>query len=420
MNFFVRFCVSLWLIFGVSFFISAQYFYTPHLLVPYTENVPGVVSRAAVLIDAQTGALLYSKNANEEIPPASLTKLMTMHLLMNEINVGRACYDELIPITVESWSQRQPPRSSLMFLEPGQRVTLREILLGLAVSSGNDASVAAALRLAPNMEIFAGMMTAEARRMGLNITRFAEASGYSSFNMTTAEEFAFFCYQYIRLYPDSMRYFHSVTEFSYPIETNLPEARRNNLHTITQHNRNRMLYTFSGVDGIKTGFIPESGYNIALTAERGNTRFILVVLGAPSQRGGDRIRIADSERILSWAFDNFKTVHINISQIDNEPLWKGKEKSVQLVICYEQSAKNNGQIVVFTSPENRADTLYYETVITRALIAPLPKDYHVGYFVISDEIGELHRLPLLTTKAYEKGNIFKRIWHSILLFFKNI
>ena len=172
--------------------VHAQYFYTPQLLVPYVETAPVVNSHAAVLIDAATGALLYSKNPYEEISPASLTKLMTMHLVMKEIEEGRASYDEIIPVTEQSWALRQPPRSSLMFLAPGQIVTLREIMLGLAVSSGNDAAVAAALRLAPTMEDFAHLMTMEARRMGLFVTRFVESSGISEYNMTTAEEFALF------------------------------------------------------------------------------------------------------------------------------------------------------------------------------------------------------------------------------------
>jgi len=129
--------------------VSAQ-IYQPHpVLVPLIETAPEITSRAAVLIDADTGTILYSKNPDDEIPPASLTKLMTMHLVMKEIEEGRANYDEFIPITAESWAQNQPYRSSLMFLEPGQIVTLREILLGLAVVSGNDAAVALALRFAP-------------------------------------------------------------------------------------------------------------------------------------------------------------------------------------------------------------------------------------------------------------------------------
>jgi len=402
------------LLFYFPITLSAQYFYTPQILVPCLETAPEIVSRAAVLIDAKTGALLYSKNADEEIPPASLTKLMTMNLVMKEVKEGRASYDELIPITAESWAQNQPPRSSLMFLEPGQKVTLREILTGLAVSSGNDASVAAALRLAPSMDAFANLMTAEARRIGLNVTRFKEASGISEQNMTTAEEFAYFCMYYINEHPDSMRDFHSVMEFSYPLDKNETERYKTNPRTITQYNRNALLKSFPGVDGLKTGFINESGYNIALTANRGETRFILVILGAPNQPAGERVRAADSINLLAWAYENFKTVHLNAKFIEESSmqeirLWKGKGKTIALKFKTSPD---------FTSSVNRADILKYEVVIPKHLIAPLPEGFEAGYIIISDEEGELSRTTIVTAQACKKGNIFKRLWHSIVLLFK--
>jgi len=406
--------------------VSAQYFETPYPLMPYFDEAPAIGSRSAVLIDAESGALIYSKNPNEEIPPASITKLMTMHLVMKEIKEGRASYDEIIPITVESWAQSQPSQSSLMFLEPGQIVTLREILLGLAVSSGNDAAAAAALRLAPSMEDFVEMMNLEARRMGLNITRFEDASGYSDQNMTTAEELAFFCFQYIQLHPDSMKDFHSVVEYSYPTADNIPQGYRRRISTITQPNRNTLLSKFEGADGLKTGFIPASGNSIALTAARDNTRFILMLMGAPSGRRGANIRETDSINLLSWAFKNFKTVRFNVGQIDDIKLWKGKEKFVKLKLANNELKirnveleNNNPKEISFTSFIDRSDSLSYEIIFNGTLKAPLPADHPVGYLVVYDNIGEVHRVTLVTEKEYEKGNIFKRIWDGIVLLFKS-
>jgi D-alanyl-D-alanine carboxypeptidase (penicillin-binding protein 5/6) len=392
-------------VFCSPFFLFAQYFNAPPLLAPYLKNPPEINSRAAVLIDAATGNLLFSKNPDEEIPPASLTKLMTMHLLMKEIEEGSAAYDEIIPITVASWAQSQPPRSSLMFLAPGQIVTLREIMLGLAVPSGNDAAVAAALRLAPSMDEFAYLMTNEARRFDMKVTRFVESSGISEYNITTANEFAWFCRQYIKLHPQSLIDFHSVPDFSYPLEHNVAPAYRSNPRTIQQDNRNNLLKSFDGVDGLKTGYIDEAGYNIALTAQRDDTRFILVILGAESSRNRD----ADGTSLLSWAFENFKTVRPVIGSIEKPRLYKGKDKNVELVLALP---------VDFTSPVGRALQLKFETQINGPLIAPIPEGEAVGYFIISDDNGELNRVPLLTVRTYERGNIFKRIWHSILLLFK--
>jgi len=373
------------------------------------DTVPEIKTRAAVLIDAHTGTILYAKNPDDVIPPASLAKLMTMHIAMKEIKEGRASYDEIIPVTAESWAQNQPSRSSLMFLEPGQTVTLRELLLGLAVVSGNDAAVAVALRFAPSMRDFSNLMTEEARRMGLNVTRFVESSGISGTNVTTAAEFASFCRQYISMHPHSMEEFHSVLEFSYPLEHNALPKYGNRIGTIVQENRNSLLQTFPGVDGLKTGFINESGFNIAITAQRNGTRFILVLLGGPSGRSGAIYRASDSASLLNWAFENFKTVYTNINEIENARLWKGKAKNAALRLLESPD---------FTTHIKRAQNLNYEVVIPNKLIAPIPKDFPVGYLSISDEHGELSRTPLVTMEAYERGNALKRFWHSIVLFFK--
>jgi D-alanyl-D-alanine carboxypeptidase (penicillin-binding protein 5/6) len=396
------------LLFCPSLYLSAQIYQAQSALIPFIETAPEIVSRAAVLIDAHTGTILYSKNPDDEIPPASLTKLMTMHLVMKEIKEGRASYNEIIPVTVESWAQSQPYRSSLMFLEPGQIVTIREILLGLAVVSGNDAAVAAALRLAPTMNDFAKMMTDEARRMGLKVTRFAESSGISENNKTTAAEFASFCRQYLIMHPQSLEDFHSVSSLAYPMAANVREKYQGNPRTIIQENRNTLLKVFPGVDGFKTGFINESGYNIALTARRNNTRFILVILGAPNTRGGAGIRDKDGINLLSWAFDNFKTVRLKDVKIENAKLWKGKADTAELALAGSAD---------FTSAASRAGNLQITTVIDKKLAAPLPAGSRAGYLAISDEHGELNRVQLITAKTAEKGNIFKRIWHSVLLLF---
>jgi D-alanyl-D-alanine carboxypeptidase (penicillin-binding protein 5/6) len=394
---------------------------TSSLLAPYLASAPEITSQAALLIDAETGTVLYAKNPNEEIPPASLTKLMTMHLVLQEVDAGRASLDEIVPIGVESWALRQPPRSSLMFLAPGQTVTLREIMLGLAIPSGNDAAVAAALRVAPTVDEFAAMMTAEARRMGLTGTRFIEPSGISEHNFTTAAEFAAFCREYLRLHPQALAEFHSVPEFAYPKASNVAEAFRDRPNTIVQVNRNTLLKTFPGVDGLKTGYIDEAGYNIALTAERNNTRLIAVILGAPAHSGGDRIRDRDGEQLLSWAFEHFKTVRPAIDPPESARLWKGKDKWAHLRIDDAGSLNSAGfpNLISFTAPSDRAriNSLRLSTEVDSPLIAPLPAHFPVGWQIISDEKGELYRVRLLTAQEYQQGNVLKRLWDSIRLFF---
>jgi D-alanyl-D-alanine carboxypeptidase (penicillin-binding protein 5/6) len=214
-----------------------------------------------------------------------------------------------------------------------------------------------------------------------------------------------------------------VREFAYPTAANVAEAFKNNPKTIVQTNRNALLRTFPGVDGLKTGYIDEAGYNIALTAQRNGTRFLAVILGAPAQLGGDKIRDRDGEHLLSWAFKNFKTVRPQVNPLEPVRLWKGKDKLVALRI--EETAGLTNPLV-FTAPFNRAtdgdtaaSSLRITMEINEPLIAPLPTLHPVGWLVISDDEGELHRVRLLTAREYQKGNIFKRIWHSIRLFFIN-
>jgi len=319
-----------------------------------------------------------------------------------------------VPIGTESWALRQPPRSSLMFLAPGQIVTLREILLGLAVSSGNDAAVAAALRVAPSVSAFATLMTLEARYMGLAKTTFVEPSGISEFNITTAAEFAAFCREYLRQHPRSLAEFHSVPVFAYPTEANVAGVFRSDPKTIVQQNRNALLASFPGVDGFKTGYIDEAGYNIALTAQRGGTRFIAVILGAPAHPGGDRIRDRDGERLLSWAFDHFKTVRLHTPTLEPAHLWKGKTRWAALQLTEDAAS------IIFTAPIDRGASMEFSAAIDDPLIAPLPAHYPAGWLIISDAEGELHRERLFTAQDCPQGNIFRRIWDSIRLFFLRV
>jgi D-alanyl-D-alanine carboxypeptidase (penicillin-binding protein 5/6) len=398
-------CRSL-LVFFVFFILSAAFLpaQAPRSL---RADAPALVSRSAVLLDASTGTLLYYKNPDEEIPPASLTKLMTMHLAFKEIEAGRASLEEIIIPPPESWAGNQPFRSSLMFLAEGQRVSLRDLLLGLAVPSGNDAAVAVALRFAPSVGAFVEMMNLEAANLGLLRTRFAEPSGISERNITTAREFAAFCRFYLQAHPEALKDYHSVTEFAYPRPGNA--ARGSRTGPIVQYNRNTLLGKFEGVDGLKTGYIDESGYNIALTAERGGTRFIAVILGVPAGPGGDRLRDADGRELLNWAFANYKTVRPLIGPLEPARLWKGKSDRVELVPA---------EPLEFTALTNRAESLWWKTEIQDPLVAPLPAGSHAGSLVFYDSLGELRRVSLVTAREAGAGNFFKRALDSARLFFR--
>jgi D-alanyl-D-alanine carboxypeptidase (penicillin-binding protein 5/6) len=382
--------------------------------VPGVE-APEILSQSAVLLDAVTGTVLYNKNGDDLIPPASLTKLMTIHIALEEIAEGRAEPDEIVSLPRQSWSINQPPRSSLMLLAAGQRVSLWELLLGMAVPSGNDAAVAVALRFAPSVEDFAERMNREARGFGMTKTRFVEPSGVSEDNITTAMEYASFCRDYLARHPDVLRDLHSQAEFAYPKRENVAEAYRDDPHTIVHRNRNNLLGAVDGVDGFKTGYIDESGYNIALTAERDGTRFIAVLLGAPASAAGIRIRDDDSRNLLEWGFDNFKTLGVPAPPLEPARVWKGRANRTGLV-----PAGGMGANWVFTTYAGRGGSLRWETELAEPLIAPLPAGAEAGTIALWDEFGELKRVPLLTTDAVEQGHFFRRLWDSIRLFFHKL
>jgi D-alanyl-D-alanine carboxypeptidase (penicillin-binding protein 5/6) len=387
---------------------------------------------SAVVLDATTGTVLFEKDSNREISPASLTKLMTMHLAFNEAREGRVSLDDIVSLPPAAWARNQPLRSSLMFLDEGQIVTLHELLLGLVIPSGNDAAVAVALHLAPTVEDFAAMMNAEARRMGLVKTRFVEPSGISEKNMTTAAEFVLFCREYLRLHPEAVTNYHTVPELAYPKAENLPEyQRRRAVPPIVQPNHIPLLGEFDGADGLKTGYIDESGYNAAVTAERDGTRFIAVVLGVPAELGsfwGSRARSDDCRKLLEWAFANYKTLsppeqlpppesperlsapgQLPALELPDIRVWKSNRKFVSL---------KPAEFLAVTVPVDRGFDLEWETELFEPLIAPMPAGTEAGKLRLYDKDGLLREMSLVTTEEAERGGFWRRLWDSIVLFFR--
>ena len=374
----------------------------------------GLNARAAVLIDAGSGAFLYEKNPHEQIPPASLTKLMTIHIAQRLAEIQGVSLDEPVPLPPESWAVNQPPRSSLMFLAQGQIVSLRELFLGLAIPSGNDAAVAVALNFAPTVAQFAALMNNEASRLGLRQTFFVEPSGIDEHNVTTAAEFARFCRAYIATRPENLHLYHTVPEFAYPKADNVTGTQKRRPGTILQGNHISILSEFPGADGLKTGYIDEAGYNLAATAERDGTRFIAVILGVPADLGprrGDRVRTEDAKKLLTWGYENFKTVRMEAPPLQEAVIWKGAHNRLPL-------APAAG--LVWTIPANRGEGLALDVTYLPGLTAPLPAGSKAGSFTLTDSGGILAVTDLVTTAPVEQAGFLKRLLHSILMFFRRI
>ena len=385
---------------------------------PVTPAEFAVHSGSAILIDAATGSILYEKNADAIIPPASMTKLVVMYVVFQEIATGRISLDDIVPLPPESWAVNAPPQSSLMFLAEGQTVTLRELLLGLAVASGNDAAVAVAHYVSGSVDKFIERMNREMELLGLEKTRFVEPSGYSELNLTTPREFATFARTYLSRYPESLEAFHSQATISYPQEHNLAEWHKGKEQPIFQRNTNKLLEVLPGCDGLKTGFIYESGYNLSLTAQRGETRFISVTMMGPGTGSveGNRYRVADGTTLMEWAFSCFAT-HF---KAEIKPLAipvLGGSKSSVTVAPLHTNPLTVPALLKDESPTTAAHSITAQINIPSYIQAPLQAGDVVGKITYSLGDIVLEEVPLLAVTSIDEGNVFKQLLDKLAVDF---
>ncbi len=313
------------------FFLSAVGFAASVPSLPHgadQQAVPVISARSAILIEQITGSVLYEYHADDPVPPASLTKLMTMHLALQEIEEGKLSPSEVLVPGPEAWARNMPPRSSLMYLGPGQKLTVDQLLKGLVVDSGNDAAVEVADRIAGSVPQFVSMMNREAVRLGFRSLHFVDPAGIQAANRITAREYAQFARVFISLHPEALKDFFSLREFTYPLADNL--TGNNHEKPVTQSNRNVLLGSYEGVDGLKTGYIDESGYNIAVTADRGGMRLIAVILGVPDagRVSGEIRRATESAALLDYGYAVFATVRPGFVHPVSPRVWKGRARTV--------------------------------------------------------------------------------------------
>ena len=397
---------------------------------PYTLPEFGIQIGAdsAILIDVSNGNIIYEKNADKIIPPASMTKLFAMYVVEQEVLAGRLHYNDIIPLPPECWACNMPPHSSLMFLGKGQIVTLEELLLGLSICSGNDAAYALAYAICGSMEEFVQRMNQVAEDIGLTHTHFVESSGYSEQNVTTAREMAAFCRLYLLEHPDSLRRFHSVKSFTYPKEKNMASGDRygaqdwsNGLPEhitmgITQENTNPLLGKLQGCDGLKTGYIDESGYNLALTVIRDGTRFLSVTMGGKGKdtKEGQAGRVADGTTLMETAFSIFRDYNVDgLATSYFVKVYASKEKSLNLITAYEPQTV----CVPFVTGNSIAENLKNVTINVTV------PDYLQGEIIAGAEYGKieitlgnyiLETIPLVADRSTQKAGFITCLADGII------
>lgn len=276
---------------------------------PIIPSAPQIDAKAWILIDAATGTVLTEHNADEMLPPASLTKMMTAYIVSDEIEAGRLSESEEVLVSVNAWEKGGAKSGgSTMFLAPNSRVPVIDLMRGVIIQSGNDASIVLAEHLAGSEEGFADVMNQRAQQLGLTSTQFRNATGLpDEGHYTTARDLSTLAAAMIENHPEHYA-IYAEKEYEY--------------NGIKQPNRNQLLWRDSSVDGMKTGHTEEAGYCLVASAERSGMRLISVVMGTDSMNA----RTSESQKLLTWGFRSYMTYDAYSAEdvLTTADVWKGK------------------------------------------------------------------------------------------------
>ena len=341
-------------------------------------------ARAAILIDAETGTVLFEKNADEHLPPASMSKIMTAYLVFEQLTDGRLSLADEILVSEKAWRME----GSKMWIEVGERVSVENLLRGLIVQSGNDAAVALAEGLSGSEEAFAREMNEKGARFGLAHSSFRNSTGWPDpEHYTTARDLAVLARHLINDFPEFYQ-LYAEREFTWA--------------KITQQNRNPLLGRGLGVDGIKTGHTTEAGYCLAVSGLQDGKRLILIVFGLSSEK----TRAEEGERLLSWGFREFAsyTLFKSGEVLDVAPVFMGAESSVELVAPHDLDVR-----MLRSVRAEMTVTLRYQA----PLVAPLAAGQEVA--ILSVEAPGLSPidLPVVTARAVDEAGLFGRMLEGV-------
>jgi D-alanyl-D-alanine carboxypeptidase (penicillin-binding protein 5/6) len=352
---------------------------------------PQLAATAYVAMDASTGDILVESGADGRFAPASLTKMMTSYIVEHEIAQGNVAETDLVPISVKAW--KTP--GSRMFVREGTQVLLGDLLRGVIIQSGNDASVALAEYIAGSEDAFADLMNQHAVRLGLKNTHFENATGLPADNhYSSPRDLALIARALIQDFPEQYS-IYAEKYFTY--------------NDIKQPNRNRLLWRDATVDGVKTGHTEEAGYCLVASALRDDMRVISVVLGTTS----DEARAAESQKLLSYAFRFFRTFPLYKAgaTLNSPEIWKGSVDSVGLGLTED---------LAVTIPRGKEDQLAAVLDLPTIIEAPLEQGQQVGSLKVSLAGELLREVPLVALQPVAEADFVKKIWHSIVLFFKGL
>jgi len=345
----------------------------------------------AIVMDSRSGKVLFEKNADELVPPASMSKIMTMIMVFERLKLGRLKLTDEFTITEDAWRRGgAPSRSSTMYAEVGSKIALSDLIKGVTVHSGNDAAIAIAQAIGGTEDGFADDMTRRARELGLPKSTFKNATGLpAEGHLSTMRELASLTRYIIEVFPQYYKYY-GIREFTW--------------NNITQQNRNPLLGNYRGADGVKTGYIRDSGYGMIGSAEREGRRLIVVVGGLKSRRD----RAEEAERLLDFGFRKFRAVRLFSAgdTVGQARVWGGEEPSVKLV--------TKSDILTLLSEEEQA-TAEVQLVYSGPLKAPIKAGTEIGVVRILTDGKLVYKAPVHTkTSVPATDSIWKKALDSAL------
>jgi D-alanyl-D-alanine carboxypeptidase (penicillin-binding protein 5/6) len=340
-------------------------------------------------VEFGSGQFLSAHAPDEKLEPASLTKLMTAYLTFSALRQNKLALTDTVRISEKAWRMG----GSRMFIKVGTQVAVEDLVKGMIVQSGNDASVALSEAIAGDEEVFAMMMNQEAARLGMTSTHFKNATGLPDpEHVTTARDLATLASALIRDFPDEYARYYSIREYRY--------------NNITQTNRNRLLWQDPTIDGVKTGSTEAAGFCLIASAKRGERRLLSVVMGTSSEAA----RAQESLKILNWGYQAFDAIKLYAAHqpVSTFKVWKGSTSEIKVGFVND---------FILSVPKGHGDKLKAELVSMQPLIAPVREEQVIGTLKLSLEGKPYGEYPVVALEAAPVGNWFQRLIDSIRLWF---
>jgi len=349
---------------------------------------PVLNASAYILMDAASGEIIVQKNADKQLPPASMTKMMTSYLATHELALGNLAEQDQVPVSVKAWKMG----GSKMFIREGRNVPFIDLIKGIIIQSGNDASIAVSEFVAGSEDAFVDLMNRHAQRMGMVNTQFQNATGWpAKEHFSSAHDMALLAQAIVNDHPE----YYSLYKEKY-FEFN----------KIRQPNRNKLLWRDPSVDGLKTGHTEEAGFCLTASAQRNGMRLIAVVMGTKSENA----RATETQKLLTYGFRYFETHRLYQAgdSIKNLPVWYGEETQFEVGIADD---------LYITVARGAKEQLQVETLTNEFIEAPLSIGESQGSVTIRLNDKVIAERPLVVLNNVTEAGFFSRLWDGIKLFF---